>query len=285
MLQKNIPLSKFTTFGIGGPARYFAEVDKIDQIPPLFLFCQENKLPFMVIGKGSNTLFDDQGYNGLVLLNKLNEFKELSPTRFLVESGFSFSLLGTKTARTGLSGLEFASGIPGSVGGAVFMNAGANGKETCEAVESVDYLHVDGTTSNYKREELIFSYRHSPFHEMKGMILAATFTLKPSPDARERQIEIVNKRKKSQPLQEMSAGCVFRNPRINPAGQLIEICGLKGERVGGALVSPLHGNYIVNTGNATARDVLQLVSLVQERVKEGTGEALQMEVRYIPYEC
>lgn len=284
MLQKNIPLSKFTTFGIGGPAKFFAEVEKIEQVSPLFRFCQEEKCPFLILGKGSNTLFDDRGFPGLVILNKLTDFREISPTRFYVESGFSFSLLGAKTARMGLSGLEFASGIPGSVGGAIFMNAGANGKETAETVVSVDFMEEDGSITHYTKEDLSFSYRHSPFHHKKGMVLAATFQLKEEKGAREKQIEIINRRKATQPLQEMSAGCIFRNPRLSPAGQLIELCGLKGHRIGGATVSPIHANFIVNSGGATAQNVLDLIQLVQERVKEGAGEELQMEIRYIPYD-
>jgi len=277
-LQKNRFLSEFSTFGIGGPIRYFCEVSTIEEMEEAFGL----EGPKMIVGKGSNCLFDDRGFDGLVILNKI-DFCEWSDSEVTVGSGYSFSLLGVQTARKGLSGLEFASGIPATVGGAVFMNAGANGSETCNALKSI--LYFDGVTrKEYQRGELQFGYRTSPFQGMKGVILAATFSLAPLAEARKSQLQIVEYRMKTQPLKEKSAGCIFRNPQAKSAGALIDQCGLKGLAVGGAKVSEMHANFIVNTNSASAEDVKKLIRLVQEKVLEQTGVYLEPEVRMIDAE-
>ncbi|MCP5506699.1 MAG: UDP-N-acetylmuramate dehydrogenase [Chlamydiales bacterium] len=282
--QKNKPLCELSTIGVGGVARYFVEVHTIEEMRQALLLCRENEWKYLIIGKGSNCLFDDRGYQGAVILNKIDFIEELDDGRFHVGAGFNFSLLGARTARKGWAGLEFASGIPGSVGGAVFMNAGANGSETCDALESVDFLDELGRLETIPREQLRFAYRYSPFHERSGAIVGATFTLQHAQEARSRQIEIITYRKKTQPYGEKSAGCIFRNPDCGHAGALIEKSGLKGLRIGGAEVSDMHANFIVNTQGATAEDVKQLIDAVRREVKEKTGVDLESEVRVIPYE-
>ncbi len=284
LIQTEKRLSELSTFGVGGPAKYFAEAASENEIAEALAFSRKMNLKFMVLGKGSNCLFDDRGYNGLIILNKISFIERIDKTRIRVGSGYSFSLLGSQTARWGLSGLEFASGIPGSVGGAVTMNAGANGKETCECLSAVDFMDTEGNKTTWKRQELAFGYRSSPFQQMSGAVIAAEFSLSVSDMARETQIAIIDKRKQTQPLKEKSAGCVFRNPDHGHSGALIEQCGLKGKQIGGAKVSPLHANFIVNTGNATAKDTLSLIRLIQEEVKKQTNQQLKMEVRFIPYE-
>lgn len=273
-LQSNRNLSEFSTFGIGGPCRYFAQINTIEEMQEAYLL----NMPILIVGKGSNCLFADEGFDGLVLLNKI-DFCEWRENEVYVGSGYSFSLLGAQTAKKGFSGLEFASGIPATVGGAIFMNAGANGKETCTALKSVQYF--DGKISEYKREELNFSYRHSPFQEMKGAILAATFSLTEQPSARQTQLQIIDYRMKTQPLKDKSAGCIFRNPKDASAGALIDKCGLKGTTFGGAKVSEIHANFIVNANQASASDVRALIRLVQEKVFAHTGILLESEVRLI----
>jgi UDP-N-acetylmuramate dehydrogenase len=277
------PLSEFSTFGIGGPARYFIEIGEIEQMQEAILYCKREKLPYLVIGKGSNTLFDDKGWDGLVILNKI-AFCRQEGGSFAVGAGYSFSLLGVQTARKGWSGLEFASGIPGSVGGAVYMNAGASGVETFSVLSQVHYISEEGEVLVFPKEKLEFGYRFSSFQKMKGAIVAAQFILNPSKEARQKQLEIIDYRTSTQPYGEKSAGCVFRNPSTGSAGALIENCGLKGMTVGGAKVSPLHANFIVNFGNASAKDVMELASLIQKTVKEKSGIKLEMEVRYIPHQ-
>lgn len=284
LFREKVLLKDHCTFGIGGPARYFVEVKTIDDMCKTVNHCHKKNIPFMVIGKGSNCLFDDKGFNGAVILNKIDFFEETPPGTFHVGGGYSFALLGVQTARKGWSGLEFASGIPATVGGAVFMNAGANGSETCQALASVDFVSEDGTLQTIKREDMTFAYRSSPFQKMKGAIVGATFALKADSEARKKQIEIVTYRKNTQPYGSMSAGCVFLNPACGHAGALIDKCQLKGKSVGGAQVSQLHANFLINAGNATCKDIQALIELVQQRVKESTGVDLHNEVRYIPYE-
>lgn len=277
------PLKEFSTFGIGGPAAFFAEAHSVEDLKLCLAFAQEKNIPYLIIGKGSNCLFDDQGFAGLAILNKIHFCTYPEPSLVYAGSGYSFSLLGSQTAKKGLGGLEFASGIPGSVGGAVYMNAGANGSETCEALESVDWITEDGNEIHLSRNEIQFAYRWSCFQKTKGAIAAATFRLTPSTQARGRQLEIIDYRKQTQPLKEMSAGCVFRNPPSGHAGKLIEECGLKGISIGGASISLLHANFIVNTSDATSSDVLTLIGLIQHAVKQKTGFELICEIKYIPY--
>ena len=240
--------------------------------------------PFVVVGKGSNCLFDDRGFDGLAILNKISFLKTPEPGLFVAGAGYSFSLLGVKTARAGWSGLEFASGIPATVGGAVFMNAGANGREACEALISVDYLEPAGEIQRLGKESLHFAYRTSSFQTMPGVILSAAFRLTKSAEARKKQLDIVHYRQATQPYGQMSAGCVFRNPACSAAGEIIDRCGLKGLAVGGAKVSEKHANFIVNTAQATSEDVRTLIQMIRDRVRTLTGIVLESEVRYVPYD-
>lgn len=283
MFETNRSLSEFSTFNIGGPIRYFAEVKTVEEMRESLLFSKNQKLPFLILGKGSNCLFDDRGYNGLVILNRIDfcNWNELSAH---VGAGYSFSYLGVQSARLGLSGLEFACGIPASVGGAVFMNAGASGRETCDALTSVDFMDHEGNVCRYQRAEIAFSYRHSSFQNVIGAILSATFTFTKEVAARNKQLEIIDYRMKTQPLKEKSIGCIFRNPNHVSAGRLIQECGLKGMQKGGAKVSDIHANFIINESGATSNDVISLLKEVQKVVLEKTGVHLQPEVRMIPYE-
>jgi UDP-N-acetylmuramate dehydrogenase len=282
--EENKLLSSLTTFGIGGPARYFFEVHTVEGMREALAFCRSSCLCYMILGKGSNCLFDDRGFNGVIIANRIDFLQRRSPGIFCAGAGYSFSLLGTQTARQGYSGLEFASGIPGSVGGAVFMNAGANGREACESLDCVEFMTEEGELLQLQRGELSFSYRTSSFQSMPGAIISVTFRLDPAPTAREKQFKIIDYRKKTQPYGEKSAGCVFRNPECSAAGALIDHSGLKGVSIGGAQVSPVHANFIVNTINATAADVRALMQKVKQQVKEKTGIELESEIRCITYE-
>lgn len=274
-------LSEISSFGIGGEARYFCEIKDAMEAKQAVRFIREKNLKFMVLGKGSNCLFDDSGFDGLIVLNKI-DFLRQHENEIWVGSGFHFSLLGARMSRQHLKGLEFASGIPGTVGGAVFMNAGANGMETRQTLKSVEYLDKHGDIHWLEKDELDFGYRSSSFHHLDGMILSAKFELTPCDDVKERQREIVDYRMKTQPYKDKSAGCIFRNPESTSAGSLIEACGLKGYRIGGAEVSTMHGNFIVNKDQASSADVLSLIDHVQKKVYEQTGQKLELEVRYIP---
>ncbi len=276
------PLKQFSTFGIGGPARFFTEAQEVEALQDLMRYCHVQKLPFFVLGKGSNVLFDDRGFDGLVILNKIT-FCQFEWPIVHVGAGYSFSLLGSQTARKGWAGLEFASGIPGSVGGAVYMNAGASGSETADVLMEATFVNETGELEVLSRDQIGFSYRTSVFQKRKGVIASAKFLLHPSEEARKKQLGIIDYRTRTQPYSDKSAGCVFRNPGGEfSAGALIQQCGLKGKRIGGAEVSPMHANFIVNKEGATAGDVLALAEFVKNEVKEKTGVDLEMEIRCVP---
>lgn len=284
VFRQDEPLALHSTFGIGGPARLFVEVRSVEEMAEALQFCKECSERYLVIGKGSNSLFDDRGYNGAVILNRIDFVRDLGDGNYSAGGGASFALLGVRSARSGWSGLEFASGIPGSVGGAVVMNAGANGQETCDVLSSVEWITPEGVLVLAERGQLEFGYRTSSFQKGGGAIVAANFQLTKGERARSHQLEIVDYRRKSQPYGEPSVGCIFRNPPGESAGRLIEQSGLKGVRVGGAEVSPIHANFIVNRSKATASEVLELIDLVKEQVKARCGIELAEEVRLIPYE-
>jgi len=283
LFQSNQSLAEVSTFAIGGNARLFASISTVEEMQAALSYASEQSIPVFILGKGSNCLFDDRGFDGLVLQNKIS-YLSIEDTIVDVGAGYSFSMLGLKTAKSGLAGLEFASGIPASVGGAIFMNAGANGSETADHLMEVSFVDEKGELHIFDKEQMSFSYRHSSFQGKKGAIVSAKFSLTPSEQAREKQFTIIEYRKRTQPYSDPSAGCVFRNPEGYSAGALIEKSGLKGFSVGGAEVSTLHANFIVNKGGATAANVLDLVEEVKRRVLEATGVKLEMEVRCIPYQ-
>ncbi len=281
--QSNKPLKEVSTFGIGGPARFFVEVTTIQEMQSVLSYCYEKSLPFFILGKGSNCLFDDRGLDGLVIQNKIS-YLNFSGHEVDVGAGFSFSMLGFKTAKQGLAGLEFASGIPATVGGAIFMNAGANGAETSTTLSEVHFVDEKGSLCKLLKEELEFGYRTSSFQKKKGAIVSAKFTLNPCELARSKQLSIIEYRTETQPYGELSIGCFFKNPQGGSAGALIEKAGMKGFSIGGAEVSCKHANFIVNKQGALAQDVLVLAKQVQERVKETLGIELEQEARCIPYQ-
>ena len=289
MMNKPLPfesqrsLKDLSTIGVGGPAELYLSVHSKREIQQALKYACAHNLRTFILGNGSNTLFDDQGFKGLIIHNKILFCEEPSDGVFHIGAGFNFSRLGSLTARNGWSGLEFASGIPGSVGGAVFMNAGANGAETCDNLVSVEFVDMNGKCENLQRSDLNFAYRRSPFQSMKGAIVSATFKLERSNSARDKQLSIIDYRTKTQPYGEKSAGCMFRNPEFQPAGALIEKCGLKGKQLGDAEISSLHGNFLINTNHASSNDILKLVDEVQTQVKSKYGIELESEVRYIPY--
>lgn len=279
--EKNKSLLDLSTFGIGGKAAYYTEVYTAQKMQELIAFCTSEKLPFFVLGKGSNCLFDSAGLSRVVIHNKIDFCTELGDGLFHAGAGFSFSLLGMQTAKKGWTGLEFAAGIPATVGGAVYMNAGANLQSTFDTLTSVEYVQSDGSLRCFTKEELVCSYRYSSFQEMKGAIVSANFRLAPSPNARASQLTLLQKRIQTQPYKDKSAGCVFKNPVSHSAGALIDRCGLKGYQVGGAKVSDVHANFLINSANATSDDMRALIAHVKQRVKELEGIDLETEIFWI----
>lgn len=280
--QYKVLLKEYSTYAIGGPAKELIVVYTKDELASALIDAKRANKRYIIIGKGSNCLFDDRGFDGLVIVNRIQtiEWKEDS---VFVGGGYSFSLLGIQASRKGFGGLEFASGIPGTVGGAIYMNAGAGGSETKDILKEVEFMNEDGSFVKYKKENLSFSYRTSPFQTMKGAIVSAQFCLVPKEDAKEKQEKLLSYRMETQPYKERSCGSVFRNPEGDFAGRLIESVGLKGVRKGGAKISDKHANFIVNEKNASAEDVLELIEEIQTKVQHQRGITLEPEVKYIAY--
>ena len=280
-LRLNEPMSGHTSFRIGGPALFFATPTDVPTLRSLLAFCCAEGLPWFVLGFGTNLLVADAGYRGMVIhLRRGWESLHVSGTGMEVGAGHSLPKLARKAAEAGLSGLEFAAGIPGSVGGALAMNAGAFGGCMADAVRRADCLTPDRGEVSLNAAEMAFAYRHSRILDEPLIVTRAHLALKP--DERQtilrRMEEFQAQRKTRQPWSARSAGSVFRNPPGDAAGRLIEAAGCKGLRVGGALVSPKHANFIVNAGGATAADVLALLREVQRRVREQSGVRLEPEI-------
>ncbi|KAG0603838.1 hypothetical protein M758_10G124300 [Ceratodon purpureus] len=282
-------LREVSSWGIGGPAKLFVEVTTPSEMATVLRYCTSHDLRWFVVGKGSNCLFDDRGFDGCIILNRIDFLENLGMGRYRVGSGYAFNMLGVQCSREGYSGLEFAGGIPGTVGGAVYMNAGADGQETGDVVQNVEIVTTSGVSCSLSRDagELKFEYRTSPFQKMRdsAVIVAATFELQPSPDSRQRQRMYLERRKRTQPVSERSAGCVFRNPGAGcqSAGALIEQAGLKGAAIGGARISEKHANFLINGGGSKSHDMQALIALVKEQVHKKFGLWLEDEVLYIPY--
>lgn len=236
-----------------------------------------------ILGAGTNVLAPDEGMQGLVICLKdaLDGMERVGETSIRVAAGVTMTRAAVFAASEGLSGLEFAHGIPGTVGGGVYMNAGAYGGELCQVCESVDVMDMEGNITTYSAEEMAFSYRHSRLEETSGIVLSAVFTLehKPVEEIRSQMQDLMNRRKTSQPLELPSAGSTFKRPVGGYAAALIDQAGLKGFRVGGAAVSEKHAGFVVNIDDATAADVRSLIQQVSDKVYENSGIRLEPEVR------
>lgn len=279
-------LSKHSTWGIGGPARWFVEVFTKEEMLEVHKRSIEQGIPLFVLGRGSNCLFDDRGFDGMVVLNSMSKLEDLGEGRFQVGSGFRFDHLGVKASKDGWSGLEFAAGIPGTVGGAVYMNAGSNNQQTSDVLVEVEYLDSRGNLHVLVKESEEFDYRKSPFQVMQQpvVVVSALFQLERSDLSRSRVMEYMDRRRQTQPLLEKSAGCVFRNPgQGQPSvGYLIEHLGMKGLAIGGASVSQVHGNFLINADDCKCADMLQLIQEIKARIKEATGIDVEEEICYVP---
>ena len=284
-IYMNEPMSLHTSFRIGGNADCFCVVRNLEVLKKTIDCCKENNIPYFIIGLGSNLLVSDEGFRGMVI-KLAGDFDELSDAgENCLRCGAGMSLAGVcvYARNNSLGGIEFAWGIPGSVGGAVYMNAGAYGGEMKDIVRSVRYLDEQGNICEKSAAELDFSYRHSFFTDSSYIILDVTIELfrKNKNDIFYLMNDTMEKRKKKQPLNRPSAGSVFKRPETGYAAALIEECGLKGKTIGGAQVSEKHSGFIVNNGGATEKDVRELIAYVQRIVEEKTGVKLQCEVRFI----
>jgi UDP-N-acetylenolpyruvoylglucosamine reductase len=282
-IRHDEPLAKYTTLRVGGPADVYVEPASEEDLAVVLKFCGARNVPFFVIGRGSNLLVRDGGFRGAVIcLSHANFAKiEFVGERLRCGAGAKLKTIAVEARRHGLSGMEFLEGIPGSVGGALRMNAGAMGGATFDVVESVHLMDFDGNVRERAPEEMAVKYRGCATLN-NHVALGAVFKGRAdSPESIAQRMSAFNqKRWTSQPAAP-SAGCAFKNPPSIPAGRLIDELGLKGTRVGGAVVSAEHGNFIVNDGNATARDVLELIEMLRQRAKKERGIELQTEVEII----
>lgn len=282
-LRTNQPMSKFTSFRIGGEAELIALPKNEEQLVALLKMSRVMDIPCAILGAGTNVLAPDEGIEGLVICLKdaLNGMEQIGETEIRIMAGVTMSRAAVFAANLGLGGLEFAHGIPGTVGGGVYMNAGAYGGEIKDVCTRVRIVDEHGIGRWITGEEAAFSYRHSAIEDNPWIVVAAEFRLEPKPMAeiKERMLELINRRRASQPLDLPSAGSAFKRPVGGYAAALIDKTGLKGFRIGGAAVSEKHAGFVVNLGGATAADVKQLLKEVSDRVYDAQGIRLEPEVR------
>lgn len=279
------PLKNHTTFRIGGAARYYAVPENADEIKETIQFAKGKNLPYLTIGRGSNILFPDDGYPGVVIEigSGMEKIEILEKGRVRAQAGVALSTLASIVARQSLTGFEFAGGIPGTLGGAVTMNAGAYGGEIKDCIETATVMNDAGEIRVLSKEELELGYRSSVIQKKGYLVLEAVFCF----DEGDRETilarmrELNAKRREKQPLEFASAGSTFKRPEGYFAGKLIEDSGLKGYRIGDAQVSEKHCGFVINRGNATAAEVLRVIEDVQKKVYETFGVRLEPEVKVI----
>lgn len=282
--EREVSMKNYTSFKVGGPAELFLSPEDAGQTAKLVRFCEKEEIPVFVLGKGSNLLVSDRGIKGAVIYTgKQCGISLTDENTVRAQSGASLAQLCTFALENSLSGLEFAYGIPGTVGGAVFMNAGAYGGEMKDVLLNSEYVSTDGTSGELDNEAMELSYRHSAYENSNLVITSASVRLAHADrnEIKSTMNDILARRKEKQPLEYPSAGSTFKRPEGNFAGALIEQCGLKGVSVGGAQVSEKHAGFIINRGGATAADILSLIKHVQARVKAQTGVSLETEIRLI----
>ena len=277
------PMAKHTSFRIGGAAEVMAFPKNKEELAKLLKTSALLDSKFVILGAGTNVLAPDEGISGLVICLKdcLDGMERLDDTHIRVMGGVTMSRAAVFAANLGLGGLEFAHGIPGTVGGGIYMNAGAYGGELCQVCTQVEVMDYEGNVRLMSRGEMDFSYRHSVLEEEPGIVISADFVLEPKPteEIKSRMKELIGKRSASQPLDLPSAGSAFKRPVGGYAAALIDQAGLKGYQVGGAAISTKHAGFAVNLGGASANDVKKLLKDVAEKVYENSGIHIEPEIR------
>ena len=280
----DVAMSSYNTFRVGGNAEAICIVNELSLLMKVISFLYSESILWMTIGKGSNLLVSDKGIKGAVIIlkGKLAEVHEEGAHTITGGGGLSVNRLLKYCVQRDLSGLEFMSGIPGTLGGAVIMNAGACGEEIGSRLKKVEIINPEGKKEEISRSQISFEYRKASIPE-RSVIYSVTLSLEKGIEKiiKERIESNLKKRKEGQPLDMPSAGSVFKNPPGSFAGKLIEESGLKGKRIGGAMISPKHANFIVNAGNATASDIIGLIDLARRKVKETSGIDLETELKVI----
>ncbi len=284
VIHHNVPMKNHTSMKVGGEAALMIEPSSIICLQKSISLLREMNVPYLVIGNGSNLIFSDEGYKGVIVKigPKMSEI-EVKDNTIMAMAGASLALVASRAMENSLTGLEFASGIPGSIGGGVCMNAGAYGGEMSQVVAESICVDQRGELITLRGREHDFSYRYSRIQK-EGLVCAQVVLHLEKGDKEEihaKMIDLNSRRRERQPLNFPSSGSVFKRPQGNFAGKLIQDCGLMGTKIGGAQVSDKHCGFIINTGDATASDVIELIKLVQETVYKNTGVSLELEVKII----
>ena len=291
-LQRAVPLAHYTTMRVGGPADALVVAETAEELAGIITELWKTDLPFMILGGGSNVLVSDAGLRGVVVINRTRpgegfRFDEMEPPTVRAEAGVNFGALARQTALRGLSGLEWAAGIPGTVGGAVIGNAGAHGCDMARTLAVAEILHRKEGRQLWPPERLEFRYRGSalkgnPALQPPAVVLSATLKLaRSTQEAVQAKLNAIAEKRRSTQPPGASMGSMFRNPPGDYAGRLIEAAGLKGTRVGGAEISSRHANFFINNGNATAADIQALVNLAQKTVAGRFGVKLELEIEFV----
>ena len=285
-IKYNEPMAKHTSFKIGGPAQCFINAESVEEIKQICKVASKNDINLTIIGNGSNLLVTDNGINGIVVRVNIKKFElEFSndDVSLIVGAGNKLGEIAQKLLRNEITGFEFAAGIPGTIGGAVRMNAGAYGKEMKDIVETVKYMDYDGNIYEKSNKDLEFEYRKSMFAKNKFIILEAKLKLQKgnAQYIKDKMLEFEQSRKQKQPLEFPSAGSTFKRGTDFITAKLIDDAGLKGYRVGGAMVSTKHAGFVVNENNATAQDVLNLVKHIKQEVYKKFNKKIELEIQVI----
>lgn len=280
------PMAKHTSFKIGGPADVFIKVDNIEELKETLDLSKKNQIPLTIIGNGSNLLVTDKGIRGITAKLNLKDIEiknENNKQIIKVEAGVPVGLLAQKLLKEEITGFEELSGIPGTIGGAVIMNAGAHGKELKDILKKVTAMDYNGNIHEFTNEECLFSYRNSRFQKEKYIILQATLELEKgnSTEIKEKMDEYMQFRKEKQPIEYPNAGSTFKRGEDFVTAKLIDEAGLKGYKIGGAQVSEKHAGFIVNVDNATAKDVIELTDYIKEKIEEKFDKKINLEIQII----
>lgn len=285
-IKQNEPMKDHTSFKIGGPAEFFVKISSTEELNNILKFCKINKIPLTIIGNGSNLLVTDKGIVGIVIkleLKKIEIEKLEEKIEVTVDSGVQLGLLAQKLLKEEISGFEELAGIPGTIGGATIMNAGAHGKEMKDIVTEVTTMDYNGNIHKFTNEESEFTYRHSKFTNEEYIILQTKLLLKKGDkeEIKEKMDEYAKYRKEKQPIEYPSAGSTFKRGKDFITAKLIDETGLKGYFIGDAQISEKHAGFIINKGNAKAQDVIDLVKYTSDKVYEKFGKKIELEIKIL----
>lgn len=286
-IKQNEPMSKHTSFKIGGPAEFYIKITSIEELQKILEFAKKEKIKITILGNGSNVLVADKGIKGIVIRTNLKEIKieskEQNKVEITTDDAVPIGFLAQKLLKEEISGFEEISGIPGTIGGAILMNAGAHGKEMKDIVTEITAIDYDGKLHKFTNVEAEFTYRHSKFSDGKYIILQAKMLLEKgnAKDIKSKMDEYAQFRKDKQPIEYPSAGSTFKRGTDFITAKLIDDAGLKGYSIGGAKVSEKHAGFIINTGDATAQDVLDLAKYVTDKVYEKSGKKIEFEIKVL----